>query len=1088
MNRFTEPRAVESITMWGRNQIVLTLGLAAVVGTVLGCQATTPSPSTISAQERLLPTAGKVYVHWQRLRKLDEHGQIDIEDAMKARRQFEYSRQLARTSDEPTDGWVSQGPTNVGGRTRSLLIDPDNPSIMLAGAVSGGIWRTTDAGLNWTQVGSDMSTLEIGSMVRDPNHSNIIYAGTGEGQLKTLGQDDTGQWIGSMLFGGNGIYKSTNRGLTWTHLSSTKDWPCVTMMAIEKTDRDTPRIFAAGSGLGSPDIWGAQNPINGLLYSDDGGSTWQAPATASDSDPTTNGLEVHYLNSPDGNWLVGSMRSSDYRVKGLYSSDGGSTWQVPTLINANGTSMPMDNAPRIAFCPGPADLLADRGNPGSVVVAIWCQSGNSAGIVYLSRDFGQTYYQVSPVNEIDQTDYWKAQAWISPTATSDGDYILCAGGIDLMRAKISVAALMDPNPPDVLDWEPISNWVKYDTAPDPPRNESLHNLPHADMHPLVADPGYDGVSNRSVWVTNDAGLFFANDIANVNSTLTYLDNPTVGWERRINGYQTTQFFSVAGQMITPLAEADVHGVNMRLIGGLQDNGVLVINSNSNNTTSSNSNTSAFYASTGDGGAVVIDPLNTNTVFSQGTGLGPVWRSRDGGLNRDNWYKPELGQNGSDATMQGNWVAPLIMDLDPSSPRLLVGGFFGTTPKDKDTDMGACCMGSSCEIMSYTDCTDLGSEVNWLGPNTICLPGHCDRVDRSPALWVLDNPNQIVTDETIGACCTDLANANCTVTTLSDCKDRQGRFLGPGSTCDGTPCTSVPGSNGYAWLQIGAKIGDNGWPADPSTAAVGAIAVNPINPAEIWVGMNTGEIYMTSQGLVRPGDSAWPPTWTQMNLNTSSGESLTPARCVTRLVFDTGDLDTTPLWSGVYACFGGFTYDNIYRYPGPGAPEKWVRKTGTGSTADCTPIPGGLPCAPVMSLAIHPEDSDRLYAATNMGLYRSTDAGDNWQYYSSHGPGPVEIDQLAFVRDAPVPNENGVLTASDLTGILVLGTHGRGIWTLDETIPTVYGDLDGDCDVDIEDLLTLIANWGGFGGDVDGDGDTDIEDLLHVIEAWGDICD
>jgi hypothetical protein len=105
--------------------------------------------------------------------------------------------------------WVSLGPGNIGGRTRSILIHPMAPSTMYAGGVSGGVWKTTDGGQSWLPVGDSMANIAIGSMAMDPANPNVIYAGTGESYVNGIR--------------GLGIFKTTDGGVTWTHLASTNN-------------------------------------------------------------------------------------------------------------------------------------------------------------------------------------------------------------------------------------------------------------------------------------------------------------------------------------------------------------------------------------------------------------------------------------------------------------------------------------------------------------------------------------------------------------------------------------------------------------------------------------------------------------------------------------------------------------------------------------------------------------------------------------------------------------------------------------------------------------------------------------------------
>ena len=116
--------------------------------------------------------------------------------------------------------WVERGPANVGGRTRAIVVDPDDPThdTWFAAAVSGGIWKTTNAGVNWTFLTPDLPNLAISSLVQAPSNPNVLYAGTGEG------------FFNGDAVSGAGIVKSTDRGVTWFQLASTSTsrihhWP-----------------------------------------------------------------------------------------------------------------------------------------------------------------------------------------------------------------------------------------------------------------------------------------------------------------------------------------------------------------------------------------------------------------------------------------------------------------------------------------------------------------------------------------------------------------------------------------------------------------------------------------------------------------------------------------------------------------------------------------------------------------------------------------------------------------------------------------------------------------------------------------------
>jgi hypothetical protein len=82
--------------------------------------------------------------------------------------------------------WRWLGPGNIGGRIRSIAIDPTNPSTLYAGSVGGGVWKTTNGGSSWFPLDDFMAVLSVSSVVIDPAHPQILYAGTGEGCTRRL--------------------------------------------------------------------------------------------------------------------------------------------------------------------------------------------------------------------------------------------------------------------------------------------------------------------------------------------------------------------------------------------------------------------------------------------------------------------------------------------------------------------------------------------------------------------------------------------------------------------------------------------------------------------------------------------------------------------------------------------------------------------------------------------------------------------------------------------------------------------------------------------------------------------------------------
>lgn len=114
--------------------------------------------------------------------------------------------------------WANRGPGNVGGRTRALAIDRENENTIFAGAVSGGLWRSTNLGQTWDKITKNRKSPSITAIVQDPREhfNNTWYYASGE----RFGNSAS---AGGAFYTGNGIYKSTNNGRSWKSIRNSND-------------------------------------------------------------------------------------------------------------------------------------------------------------------------------------------------------------------------------------------------------------------------------------------------------------------------------------------------------------------------------------------------------------------------------------------------------------------------------------------------------------------------------------------------------------------------------------------------------------------------------------------------------------------------------------------------------------------------------------------------------------------------------------------------------------------------------------------------------------------------------------------------
>ena len=213
--------------------------------------------------------------------------------------------------------WRLVGPFR-GGRTRAATGVPGEPNVFYVGQVDGGVWKSTDYGRTWNPIFDAEPTQSIGSIAVAPSDSNVLYVASGEG----LHRPD--------LSVGDGIYKSTDAGKTWTHLGL-RDGEQIPSIVVDP--RDPNRVFAAV--LGHP--YGP-NEERGVYRSTDGGQTWKK-VLYKDADTGASDIEIDPAH-PDtiyaalwqsrlGPWEDGNQYDGTHG--GLFkSTDGGETWNQLT--------------------------------------------------------------------------------------------------------------------------------------------------------------------------------------------------------------------------------------------------------------------------------------------------------------------------------------------------------------------------------------------------------------------------------------------------------------------------------------------------------------------------------------------------------------------------------------------------------------------------------------------------------------------------------------------------------------------------------------------------------------------------------------
>ncbi|MBM2841322.1 MAG: hypothetical protein HW412_1850 [Bacteroidetes bacterium] len=418
--------------------------------------------------------------------------------------------------DSPNATWTSRGPYNVGGRTRALGIDRLNVNTILAGGVSGGMWRSLDGGSTWTKTTAPAALHSVTCLVQDPRsgQSTTWYAGTGE----LTGNSASGN--GSAFYVGNGLLKSVDNGASWTVLTATSG--------------GDPQLFDRFFDI----VWNvAVHPTTGHVYaatysalyrSTNGGTNWTAVLGEPTSQPYSDFTDVQ-IASNGTIYATGSAGAST--MQGIRRSTDGTTWTdiTPNDMPASHRRIVIGIAPSN---PNAVYFLAETPQAGLNGHSLWKYDGQN----WENRSanlpaFGQ------PVGDFDSQGSYDLVIIVKP----DDDNTVIIGGTNLYRSTNGFASTA------------VTTWIGgYNTTND----ISLYPNHHPDNHSLMFAP-------------NNSSILFSGHDGGVSKTTNVLATPLV-WQYLNNGYLTTQCYTVALD----------HGTNgsADILSGFQDNGCWGVNS------------------------------------------------------------------------------------------------------------------------------------------------------------------------------------------------------------------------------------------------------------------------------------------------------------------------------------------------------------------------------------------------------------------------------------------------------------------------------------------------------------------------------
>ncbi len=295
----------------------------------------------------------------------------------------------AQAADPSADmRWRHIGPVRAG-RARSIVGVPSQPNVAYAGFDNGGVWRSTDYGNNWEPLFDSQPTGSIGAIAVAPTNPNIIYVGSGAGIIRPD------------LATGDGMYKSTDAGKTWTHLGL-RETQMIAYVDVDPTDPN--RLFVAA--LGHP--YGP-NPERGIFRSTNGGQTFEKVLY---TDEYTSGADVR-IDPGNANTVYATMWQQQQSFiegqgfggtsGGIYkSTDGGKNWKkltegLPPVIQANLAIAPSNSRTIYATVAGAA------GN-NSVTGSVAMYKSNDGGEHWALASAGAAVADPRPLSRIGGGD------------------------------------------------------------------------------------------------------------------------------------------------------------------------------------------------------------------------------------------------------------------------------------------------------------------------------------------------------------------------------------------------------------------------------------------------------------------------------------------------------------------------------------------------------------------------------------------------------------------------------------------------------------------------------------------------------------
>ena len=429
-------------------------------------------------------------------------------------------------------GWSPRGPYNVGGRTRALALDISGEDTILAGGVSGGMWRSSDGGRSWSRTTRPDQLPSVTCLVQDrrPGRTHIWYCGTGE----AIGNSPS---KGGAYYYGDGVFRSTDNGRSWEQTPGTKS------PLINELDRYTDLIYNIAIDPSNTE----QTEIYCATY----GSVRRSVDDGNTFEPVLFGTSLSYFSdvAVTSSGVVYATMSGDGDKGGIWRSANGVDYVriAPPAWPGNSRRTVIGVAPSnenivyfLAETPGTGSLGRNfRGDSSwqSLWRYTWLSGDGtgeggrwedlSANLPKLGGSFGDFY---------SQTGYD-----LHVTVRPDDENIVFVGGTNIYRSTDGFTTA------GAMKWIGGYRNVQIDSMVVQDYSYPGH---HPDQHGVV----FSRRDPKVAFTASDGGVHRTDDVMADSVTWTSLNN----------GYATSQFYTIAIDPATPGSDF--------IIGGMQDNG------------------------------------------------------------------------------------------------------------------------------------------------------------------------------------------------------------------------------------------------------------------------------------------------------------------------------------------------------------------------------------------------------------------------------------------------------------------------------------------------------------------------------------